>query len=153
MKIHFLIDYKEKYLHLEKQKKKLLIETQQHQWDQGLCEPLQSLSTVQISGLLATRVKRRLLTQPQRCRQKEPFKTSIRDNHYGGPAAKTPNSQCRKPGFDPSSRYEIPHATTKSLLATTKICCSQTNNTYFLSKKPQSDYVSHTLSLKGLPSQ
>ena len=71
----------------------------------------------------------------------------------GGLVAKTLWSQCRKPGFDPSSRYEIPHATTKSLLATTKICCSQTNNTYFLSKKPQSDYVSHTLSLKRLPSQ
>ena len=82
MKILFPIDYKERYLHLEKQKKNGLIETQQHRWDQGLCEPLQSLIAVQTSGLLATRVKRRRLTRPQHCMQKEPFKTSIRDNHW-----------------------------------------------------------------------
>ena len=47
----------------------------------------------------------------------------------GGPVVKIPDSQCRRPGFDPWSGTEIPHATTKSLHAATEdpVCLSQIN--------------------------
>ena len=38
----------------------------------------------------------------------------------GGPMAKTVNSQCRGPGFDPWSGNQIPHATTKGSHAAVK---------------------------------
>ena len=47
----------------------------------------------------------------------------------GGSVVKIPDSQCRRPGFDPRSGTKIPHATTKSSNAATKdpICLSQIN--------------------------
>ena len=42
-----------------------------------------------------------------------------------GPVAKTPSSQCRRPGFSPWSRNQILHATTQSSHAATKTQCSQ----------------------------
>ena len=45
----------------------------------------------------------------------------------GGPVAKILRSQCRDPEFHPWSGNWIPHAVTKSLLATAKdpTCCSE----------------------------
>ena len=39
------------------------------------------------------------------------------------PVAKTPHSQSRGPGFNPSSGNQIPHAATKSSHATNERCC------------------------------
>ena len=56
------------------------------------------------------------------------IKTSLREKRDfpTGPVAKTLNSQCKGPTFDPWSGNEIPYTATKSSHATTKepICCN-----------------------------
>ena len=47
-------------------------------------------------------------------------KTAQNQDFPGGPRAKTLNSQCREPGFDPWLGNQISHAATKSLHAATK---------------------------------
>ena len=47
-------------------------------------------------------------------------KTEMVQDFPGGPVAKTLPSQCRGLGFDPWSRNQIPHATTKYSNANSK---------------------------------
>ena len=53
-----------------------------------------------------------LLDSPQK--QEEIAKLGVNSRDFPGPAAKTPSSQCRGPGFDPQSGSWIPYASTKT---------------------------------------